>query len=268
MFEYLQAHEATVRLAVFAGLLLALFLLERLWPRRDAGGLGRVGVNLLLVGFNTLLMRLCFPVLAVGVAVWAQSRGAGFFNAQDWPMGLEILLAVLLLDMIIYWQHRIFHAVPWLWRLHRVHHSDLGFDVSTGVRFHPVEIMLSMLIKMAVVLVLGADPLAVIVFEILLSASSLFEHANLRLPVAIDRLLRIFIVTPDMHRVHHSVYRQETDSNFGFNLSIWDRIFRSYHAQPRDGHDHMRIGLPVFREQQDQKLLSLLIQPIKKVPPQ
>lgn len=262
MLEYLQTYESQVRLACFVGVLTLLFVLERLWPRRSGSHDGRIAVNLALVILNTVLLRLCFPVMAVGVALWAGSEGLGLMHWLTLPLWVELTAVVVLLDMAIYWQHRLMHWVPWLWRLHRVHHSDLAFDVSTGVRFHPAEIFVSMLIKMLLVLVLGADVVAVILFEILLSASSLFEHANLRLPLWLDKGLRTVIVTPDMHRVHHSIHRDETDSNFGFNLSIWDRAFLSYRAQPRSEHETMAIGLPAYRGQEDQGLLRLLRQPI------
>ncbi len=264
MQEFIQTQEAWLRLGSFAGALLLLAGVERLWPRRRfSTGLRRIAVNLFMVVFNTLVLRMTFPLLAVGAALWAQQQGWGLFNAMAWPWALEVAAAIVLLDMIIYWQHRLMHAVPLLWRLHRMHHSDLAFDVSTAVRFHPVEIMLSMGIKMGAVVVLGADPVAVILFEILLNAASLFEHANLRLTEAVDHGLRRLIVTPDMHRVHHSWYREETDSNYGFCLSIWDRLFGSYRAQPRDGHDEMTIGLREFREGEDQQFVRLLWQPIR-----
>lgn len=263
LLEYLQNHEATIRLICFAGLLALCLGAETRWPRRSASGGGRRGTNLLLVGLNTLFLRLGFPVLAVGAAAWGTGQGWGLLAWLDGPLWLEVLLAVVLLDLIIYGQHRLMHAVPWLWRLHRVHHSDLAFDVTTGVRFHPLEIAVSMIIKMAAVILLGAAAEAVILFEVLLSASSLFEHANLRLPAGLDRALRRVIVTPDMHRVHHSPHREETDSNFGFNLSVWDRLFATYQAQPREGHEAMQIGLSAFRDKQQQGLLALLLQPFR-----
>jgi sterol desaturase/sphingolipid hydroxylase (fatty acid hydroxylase superfamily) len=171
------------------------------------------------------------------------------------------LLAVVVLDMAIYFQHRLFHAVPVLWRLHRMHHADLDLDVTTGARFHPLEILLSMAIKVAVVIALGAPAVAVVLFEILLNASSMFNHANLRLPLAVDGALRWLIVTPDVHRVHHSVIRAETDSNFGFSLSWWDRLFGTWRAQPEKGHDGMTIGLPVFRNPEQLRLDRMLVQP-------
>lgn len=257
-------HETTLRLGAFIGVLAPLALAEFLWPRRQASVPRgpRWFNNLAIVALDTALLRLLLPVLAVGWALQLEARGWGLFNQLAWPGWLELVLAVLLLDLTIYWQHRIFHAVPAFWRLHRMHHSDLDFDASTGVRFHPVEILLSMLIKLAVVTMLGAGALAVLIFEILLNATSLFEHANLRIPVRIDRWLRLLLVTPDMHRVHHSVHGEEYNRNFGFNFPWWDRLFRSYRAQPKDGHLGMTIGLKVFRAAPDQRLDRLLLQPL------
>jgi sterol desaturase/sphingolipid hydroxylase (fatty acid hydroxylase superfamily) len=256
--------EAGIRLAAFIGVLAVLVLAETVWPRRVAGaprGRRRV-TNLLMLTMDAVVLRLVLPVLAVGWAVEMEVRGWGLFNHLAWSGWLELVLAVLLLDLAIYWQHRIMHRIPLLWRLHRVHHTDLDFDASTGVRFHPFEIVLSMLLKLALVTLLGASALAVLAFEILLNASSLFEHANLSIPARIDRGLRLLVVTPDMHRVHHSVHRDETDSNFGFSFPWWDRLFRSYRAQPRDGHLAMTIGLNEFRATSDQRLDRLLLQPL------
>lgn len=255
-------NEAHLRLFAFASTLLVLVGVETLWPRRAIVRGGRWFANLTLVVINTLLLRLAFPVLAVGWAVQVETRQWGLLVMFPLPDSLQLILAVVLLDMAIYWQHRIFHRLPWLWRLHRLHHSDVDFDVTTGVRFHPGEILLSMLIKLAVITVLGTPALAVLLFEIILSSSSLFEHANLRLPRWLDRGLRTVIVTPDMHRIHHSVIPQELNRNFGFNFSFWDRLFGSYHDQPRDGQLGMRIGLQAFRDPAEQRLDRLLVQPL------
>lgn len=257
-------HERIIRLGAFIGVLAVLALAERLWPRRAAHVPRRPRWfnNLSIVALDSVLLRLLLPVLAVAWALEMQDRGWGLFNRLAWPFAVELALAVLLLDMAIYWQHRILHRIPALWRLHRMHHSDLDFDASTGVRFHPAEILLSMLIKLAVVTVLGAGALAVLVFEVLLNATSLFEHANLRIPERIDRRLRWWLVTPDMHRVHHSIHGEEHNRNFGFCFPWWDRLFGSYRAQPRDGHDGMTIGLRQFRAEADQRLSQLLLQPL------
>lgn len=255
--------EATIRLFAFAASLLLLAGAEALWPRRAVVRDGRWFNNLALVVINTLLLRVAFPVVAVGWAMTLETRNWGLLQWTPMPGWLQVVTAVILLDLAIYWQHRVFHRIPWCWRLHRLHHSDVDFDMTTGLRFHPGEIMLSMLIKFAVILVLGAPAVAVLIFEIILSSSSLFEHANLRLPARLDRALRRVIVTPDMHRIHHSVYGKELNRNFGFNFSFWDRLFSSYQEQPQDGHLGMRIGLELFRDPNDQRLNRLILQPLR-----
>ncbi|MDP5291733.1 sterol desaturase family protein [Oceanimonas sp. CHS3-5] len=258
--------EPWLRLGSFAGLLLLFLLWEQAAPRRprQQKRWRRWLRHLALAGFNTLLVRALFPLAAVGAALLATSRGWGLLPWLNLPGWLALVLTVLILDFIIYWQHRLFHRVPLLWRLHRMHHTDTELDVTTGVRFHPLEILLSMTIKLASVMLLGASPLAVLVFEVLLNATSLFNHANIYLPPRLDALVRRLLVTPDMHRVHHSVYPKETDSNFGFNLSCWDRWLGTYRAQPRDGHLGMRLGLKEFRTPVDRTLLKLLIQPFRR----
>jgi sterol desaturase/sphingolipid hydroxylase (fatty acid hydroxylase superfamily) len=198
-------------------------------------------------------------LLAVGLAVRIDESGGGVLGVL--PPVVGVTVGVILLDLVIYWQHRLLHRIPLLWRLHRVHHADTGFDVSTGVRFHPLEIVLSMVIKLGAILLFGIAPLAVLIFELVLSAGSLFTHANLCLLAGFERRLRWLLVTPEMHRVHHSWHRDETDSNFSFHLSLWDRVFGTYRDQPRDGHVQMVIGLPEFRDSRDQSLLSLLLNP-------
>ncbi|HEX7027321.1 MAG TPA: sterol desaturase family protein, partial [Gammaproteobacteria bacterium] len=188
-------------------------------------------------------LRVFFPLAAVGIALFAQEHGLGLLHHAPLPAMADIVLTVIALDLIIYWQHRLFHKIPLLWRLHKVHHADLELDVSTGLRFHPVEILLSMLIKTGVILLLGLPALGVLIFEVLLNSTSLFNHGNLHIPVSVDRWLRRLVVTPDMHRVHHSPHAMETNSNFGFNLPWWDWLFRSYRDQPQEGHLHMRLGL-------------------------
>jgi sterol desaturase/sphingolipid hydroxylase (fatty acid hydroxylase superfamily) len=259
-------YEPFIRLAAFLGVLLLLVGAEWRWPRRSAGSArGRRWLtNLLMLAIDAAVLRFGLPVLAVAWAVQAEARGWGLFNQLDWPIVLEFVLAVLVFDLVIYGQHRLMHRIPLLWRLHRVHHTDLDFDASTGVRFHPVEILFSMLIKLALVTVLGPSALAVLAFEVLLNASSLFEHANLRIPQRVDRWLRLLVVTPDMHRVHHSVHGDEYNRNFGFNFPWWDRLLGSYHAQPRDGHLGMTIGQEKFRAEADQRLGRLLLQPLSK----
>lgn len=256
--------QTLVRFAIFMSLVVLLLAAERIWPRRGGERLRgrRWPVNFGLVVIDSLLLRLLLGAGAVGVALWAQSQGFGLFQRFALPGWLAGLLSLVALDVLIYFQHRLFHAVPTLWRLHRVHHSDLEFDATTALRFHPVEILLSMLIKMAAVALLGAPVWAVVVFEVLLNGAAMFNHANLALPARVDRVLRLFVVTPDMHRVHHSIHRDETDSNFGFNVPWWDHVFGTYRAQPRDGHETMTIGIPRYRESGDQSLWRLLVQPL------
>jgi len=257
------AHEGVVRLSFFFAILIFIAVWESLSPRRPlkTSKTIRWYSNLGLVLIDTLALRILLPMQAVGVALFAQNRGWGLLNNISLPGWMEIAIAVLALDFVIYLQHAVFHFIPLFWRLHRVHHTDLDFDVTTGIRFHPIEILLSMGIKMAVVITLGPSPLAVILFEILLNATSMFNHGNVRLPVSIDRILRLFVVTPEMHRVHHSVLIREFNSNFGFNLPWWDRILGTYRAQPEAGHEGMTIGLAQFRNPGAITLPHLLILP-------
>jgi sterol desaturase/sphingolipid hydroxylase (fatty acid hydroxylase superfamily) len=263
--ETIFAAEPQLRLGVFLGVLAIMALWELLAPRRrqDIPRVIRWSNNLALVVIDTIVLRLTFPILAVGLAVIAQERGWGLFNFIDAPAWVAVLASVIILDLVIYLQHVMFHAVPALWRLHRMHHADLDFDVTTGLRFHPIEIVLSMGIKLAMVLVLGPPAVAVLIFEVLLNATAMFNHSNVRLPLVVDRVLRLVMVTPDMHRVHHSILPEETNSNFGFNLPWWDRLLGTYKAQPAAGHDAMTIGIEQFRTPRDQWLDRMLVQPIK-----
>jgi sterol desaturase/sphingolipid hydroxylase (fatty acid hydroxylase superfamily) len=266
MNGFLVEHEAALRLATFAVVLAAMIGWELAAPRRrPTAPLGaRWTANLGLVVLGALAVRLLLPAAAVGSALVAESRGWGLLPALAVPPWAAFVLAFLALDLAIWAQHVAMHKVPPLWRLHRVHHTDVDYDTTTGVRFHPVEILASMLYKMAVVVALGAPAAAVVTFEVILSATSLFNHGNVRLPIGVDRVLRRAIVTPDMHRVHHSVYRDETDSNYGFNLSVWDRLFGTYRPQPRDGHENMAIGQPLFRTAAEGRLGRLLWQPLRR----
>jgi len=261
----LLAAESTLRLGVFLGVLAGMMLWELAAPRRrqEIPRLIRWTNNLALVVVDTVILRLSFPVLAVGLAALAQTHGWGLFNAVPVPGWLAILASILLLDLAIYLQHVLFHAVPGLWRLHRMHHADLEFDATTGLRFHPVEILLSMLIKLAVVGALGAPPVAVLAFEVILNAAALFNHSNVQLPDRVDRLLRLVLVTPDMHRVHHSVDPRETNSNYGFSVPWWDRLLGTYVAQPARGHQGMEIGIEQFRTRRDLWLDRMLLQPLR-----
>jgi sterol desaturase/sphingolipid hydroxylase (fatty acid hydroxylase superfamily) len=256
-------HEPVVRLGAFVGVFVVMALWEVLGARRrlsSAKGV-RWFSNLGLTVLNTAVVRLLFPTAAVGAAVLAEDRGWGLLNQVSMPAALAVAVAVLFLDLVIYLQHVMFHAVPVLWRLHMVHHADVDFDVTTGLRFHPGEIVLSMLIKLAVVLFLGPPVVAVLIFEVLLNATSMFNHGNVRIASWLDRVMRWFVVTPDMHRVHHSVVVRETNSNFGFNLPWWDRLLGTYRAQPAAGHDAMTIGLEQFQEQRRQTVPWMIAQP-------
>jgi sterol desaturase/sphingolipid hydroxylase (fatty acid hydroxylase superfamily) len=259
------AYEPVIRLGAFAGVLAAMALWELLAPRRrqSVGRGRRWPSNLGILMLDTLLVRLVFATAAVGMALLAEMRGWGLFQALEAPAWFAIIASVILLDVAIYLQHVLFHAVPVLWRLHRMHHADLEFDVTTGVRFHPIEILLSMGIKLAVVAALGTPAIAVLIFEVLLNATSMFNHGNVRLSPRIDRVLRWIVVTPEMHRVHHSVIPRETNSNFGFNLPWWDRMFGTYRAQPEAGHEGMTIGIEQFRDPSELRLDRMLIQPFR-----
>jgi sterol desaturase/sphingolipid hydroxylase (fatty acid hydroxylase superfamily) len=249
MEAVLLAQEPALRLAGFAALLTAMALWELLAPRRERTlpRRRRWPANFAIVVLNTLLVRALFPAAALGFALSAQTHGWGLLHQSAVPAWAALAAGIVLLDLAIYLQHVTFHAVPALWRLHRMHHADLDIDVTTGARFHPLEIALSMLIKFAAIAALGVAPAAVVVFELLLNASSMFNHANVRIAAWLEPALRWLVVTPDMHRVHHSIERDETNSNFGFNLSIWDRLFGTYRAQPRAGQQAMTIGIPEFR---------------------
>lgn len=264
--ELISQHEVTIRLSFFFGIFTIMALWEVSAPRRSLTQpkLVRWTNNLGLVVLNSIVLRLIFPAAAVGMAAFAAENGWGLLNHFALPFPATVLISIILLDMIIYLQHVMFHAVPTLWRLHRVHHADLDYDVTTGSRFHPIEIILSMLIKFAAIIVLGAPVLAVIVFEIVLNAMAMFNHGNVGLPLRLDRVVRLFVVTPDMHRVHHSTEDNETNSNFGFNLSVWDRLFGTYIAQPRAGHIEMEIGIHTCRDPKQTSWLSgMLALPFK-----
>ncbi len=256
--------DENIRLGFFAAVLLVMAVWEAMAPRRrtTAGKSLRWFSNLGLVCLNTLIVRLILPLGLVSVAMIGQERGWGLLNNFQFPNWLAMAIAVVALDFVIYLQHVLFHAVPLLWRVHMVHHADLDIDVTTGVRFHTVEILLSMGIKSATVVLLGAPALAVLLFEILLNATSMFSHGNVRLSPWLDRMLRLFLVTPDMHRVHHSAIVAETNSNFGFNLPWWDFLFGTYRAQPAHGHEGMTIGLSQFQDERVKRLDWILALPL------
>lgn len=261
LFQY----EPWIRLGAFGLVFVAMAAWEVLAPRRRLAHARRLrwSSNLGIVVLNSVLLRLVLPISAIGLSVITLERGWGLFNQLSMSPALALVLAVIALDFAIYLQHIMFHAVPALWRLHRMHHADLDFDVTTGARFHPVEIMLSAGIKLAVVAALGPSPLAVLLFEVLLNATSMFNHANVRLPIAIDRVLRLVVVTPDMHRVHHSVLPHETNRNFGFSLPWWDRLFGTYLAQPSVDHERLTVGVSQFREAKELRLDRMLLQPFR-----
>jgi sterol desaturase/sphingolipid hydroxylase (fatty acid hydroxylase superfamily) len=257
--------ELVARIAAAAAVFAVMASWEVLAPRRpwSVGRWPRWPHNLGIVVIDALAVRILIPGAAVGAALVAAGNGWGLFHVAGLRLSIASLLGFLALDLAIYAQHVAFHKVPLLWRLHRMHHADLDIDVTTGLRFHPIEIVISMLIKIAVVIALGIPPVAVFAFEVVLNATSLFNHGNVSMPSWLDRAVRLIVVTPDMHRVHHSIEPRETDSNFGFNLPWWDRLFRTYRAAPRAGHDRMTIGLSTFREPAELRLDRLLTQPFR-----
>ena len=262
--EFVMSNEGPIRLGFFFGVLGIMALWEIMAPKRalTVSKAVRWINNLGLVFFNSLLLRLIFPAAAIGMAAFASEQGWGIFNYYEAPFWLAVIVSVIAMDFVIYLQHVMVHAVPVLWRLHRVHHADLDYDVTTGARFHPIEIILSMLIKLATIAVLGPPVLAVIIFEVVLNAMAMFNHGNVGLPAWLDKSLRFFVVTPDMHRVHHSIEDDEANSNFGFNLSWWDRLFGTYRDQPRGGHLGMTIGIRKFRSVKQASWISgMLLMP-------
>ena len=265
--DWILGNELVIRLSFFFGIFAVIAAWEIRLPRRKLSvskGL-RWASNLGLVVLNTVILRLLFPAAAVGVAILAQQQGWGLLNYYPLPFTLSVVIAVVAMDFVIYLQHVMVHAIPLLWRLHRVHHADLDYDVTTGARFHTLEIILSMLIKFATIVLLGPPVVAVVIFEVTLNATAMFNHGNIYIPEKIDRWLRLFLVTPDMHRVHHSVHAQLTNSNFGFSLPWWDRLFGTYVAQPSEGHTKMEIGLEEFRDpQQVDRLPGMLMLPFAR----
>ncbi len=260
------ANEPLIRLVAFGGIFAVMAAWEVLAPRRvqQIGRGRRWPSNIAIVVLDTALVRLIFPMTAVGVALLAEAKSWGLFYAFGLSPWAAVPLGVVLLDLAIYLQHVLFHAVPALWRLHRMHHADLEFDVTTGARFHPIEILMSMGIKLGVITALGTPAVAVLVFEVLLNATSMFNHSNVRMPAWLDGIIRWIVVTPDMHRVHHSIVARETNSNFGFNLPWWDRLFGTYRDQPAAGHDAMTIGIAQFRDPAEQRIDHMLTQPFRE----
>ena len=248
--EFIMSNEAVIRLSFFLGVFAVMAIWEIIAPRRalTVSKVLRWTNNLGLVFLNTFILRLLFPAAAVGVAAFSSEQGWGLLNYYELSPVMAVIVSVVVMDFIIYLQHVMVHAIPLLWRLHRVHHADPDYDVTTGARFHPLEIILSMLIKFATITVLGPPVVAVVIFEVVLNATAMFNHSNIRLNLTIDKWLRLLLVTPDMHRVHHSVEDDEANSNFGFSLPWWDRLFGTYRDQPRDGHQAMHIGIHTYNE--------------------
>jgi len=262
---FLLSNDPAIRLGFFLGMFGLMAAWELIVPRRVLGvsKAARWTHNISIAIINVLLVRVLFPSAAVGVAVFAEERGTGVLHMFAIPYPLAFLASLLALDLTMYLVHLMFHAVPALWRVHRMHHADVDFDVTTGARFHPIQILLAVPIKFAVIFALGLPVLAVLVFEAVFNALSLFNHANVRIPPTADRMLRWFLVTPDMHRVHHSVNATETNSNFSFVLPWWDRLFGTYRAQPEGGHERMTIGVDQFRTTRDLRLDRMLLQPFR-----
>lgn len=258
--------EGIVRLSAFLGVFLIMVIWEIYAPRRHLADSRwqRWTSNISLSILNMIIIRFTIGAAAFLAAVSAFDHGWGLLNIIELPLWLTVMLTLVLLDLAIYGQHLASHKWKWLWRLHKVHHTDQEFDVTTAVRFHPIEIFISMCYKIILIYFIGANPIAVIGFEVILSSCALFNHSNIRIPLPIDKLVRLILVTPDMHRIHHSVIKSETDSNYGFSISIWDRIFDTYTDQPRDGHDNMEIGLTEYRNKKDVQLQRLLLMPFNR----
>ncbi len=258
-------HEITIRIGFFLGILIICVIWELVKPRRGLTTSKKLRwfSNLVIVLLDSVVVRLLFPLLPVSAAVMAQERGWGLLNHLNSPCLLEVVIAVIVLDFVVYLQHVLFHAIPFLWRFHIMHHTDLDLDVTSGVRFHPIEIIISTGIKLTAVCVLGPPAMAVLIFEIVLNGTSMYNHSNIYIPLNLDRILRLVIVTPDMHRVHHSIIMKETESNYGFTLPWWDRLLGTYRAQPEQGHQGMTVGISRFLDAKQQSLLWLLTLPFR-----
>ena len=272
MDEFLDQGDDLIRFGVFAVVFIVMAVVEFAWPKRKLiASKGRrwftnIGISVTAGLLIRLMTMAVVPIAAVTAAFYAEDHEYGLLNQVSWPAWVKVVVSLVLLDLAIWAQHLASHKIPVLWRLHKVHHADRDIDVTTAVRFHPIEIALSMLWKIVVVMALGAPPLAVFLFEVILNACAMFNHANVALPGWADAILRLVVVTPDMHRVHHSVLRREHDSNYGFNLSLWDRLFRTYTAQPKGGHQGMTIGLTSYQSAEPSKLGWSLILPFRRSP--
>jgi len=266
--KYIIENEPTIRLIFFFGIFFMMSILEYIIPKRELllSKLKRWANNIFLVFLNSLLLRIFFPTAAIGVAIYTNNNSIGLFNFFELPFIPRVILSILLLDLIIYTQHRFFHTIDFFWKFHKVHHSDMDYDVTTGFRFHPLEILLSMIIKIFFIFILGVPIIAVLIFEVILSTLAVFNHSNINLPKKLDKILRYFIVTPDMHRIHHSVYSDELNSNYGFNLTLWDRLFKTYKESPKDSYTTMTIGLKNAQdENKTVSILSILKLPFLKI---
>jgi sterol desaturase/sphingolipid hydroxylase (fatty acid hydroxylase superfamily) len=267
MSDWMLSHAPLLRFAVVASMFMVLLVIQANIPRRgQASTRGRRLRNLMMPLISAAIVYLLLPLTAVGFAAVVADMNMGLFNHLSWPVAVEFAITIIAMDLAIYWQHRWMHLIPWLWRAHRLHHTDTQFELTLALRFHPIEIVLSLLYKSLIIAALGAAPLAVLLYEILLAVFALFSHADIDIPERWDRHLRRIVITPDWHRVHHSVHRRETDSNFGNLLSLWDRIFASTIEQPRDGHCDMLIGLDTFRDEDSQRLSAMLAQPFLNEP--
>jgi len=265
MNEFFILNWTGIRIFFFVTTLIVMGIFEDYFPRRklSVNKTQRWKSNLSLIFLNSLLLRIFLPISGISLAFFLQNKNIGLFNIIKLPQYIELILSLLILDFAIYYQHKIFHSYKILWRLHKIHHTDLDIDTTTGIRFHPIEIIISMMLKLIIITIFGISAVAFFVFEIILNSASLFNHSNVNIPVRLDKFLRIFLVTPDMHRVHHSVIRKETNSNYGFSVPWWDYLVKTYIRQPKEGHEKMSIGLKEYREEKKLGLLSLLIIPFQ-----
>lgn len=265
MLNFILDNQTTSRLTIFFGFLITMIVLEFLIPKRSHQmRRQRWAANFSIIIISSITVRIVSSLIGISAAVLATKLNFGLFNHLDISLVWKIVWSIIILDLIIYWQHRLFHNIPILWSIHKMHHSDTVCDVSTATRFHPLEIILSYLIKFSIAFLLGIPMIAIIIFDIILSSAAMFNHSNISIIKPVDKIIRKLIVTPDMHRIHHSIYPSEHNSNYGFNISIWDKLFKSYTSSPKDGQLKMTIGLSRFRDHREQKILELLKQPFKK----
>ncbi len=265
--EYIIANEPIIRLSFFVSILLLMSLFEYIIPKKELllSKFKRWSNNISIIVVNSFLLKFIFASSIITISIYTTENKIGLLNLFEISFFFSVILSIILLDLIIYFQHRLFHKIDFFWKFHKVHHSDMDFDVTTGLRFHPIEIIISMLIKMISVFIIGVPIIAIVIFEIILSSLSMFNHSNIKLPAILDKRLRYFIVTPDMHRIHHSIHNEELNSNYGFNISLWDRIFSSYTNKPKNGYEKMTIGLKEFYdENKTVSILNILSLPFRK----